>query len=128
MKSAKTIPTDLELEILKLIWRRGSATVRDVYLDFQKERKIAYTTVLTMMGVLERKGHLTKKRGERAYVYSPAQPQARVMDGIIKEFVNRVFNGSPQCRCSRFRIRFRQLVPSRMRMHFSAFRLMLSDL
>ena len=96
MKSPKTIPTDLELEILKLIWRRGSATVREVYLDFQKERKIAYTTVLTMMGVLERKGLLKKKRGERAYVYFPVQPQARVMDGIVKEFVNRVFNGSPK--------------------------------
>ena len=96
MKNPKTIPTDLELEILKLIWRRGSATVRDVYLDFQKERKIAYTTVLTMMGVLERKGHLKKKRGERAYVYSSAQPQARVTDGMIREFVNRVFNGSPK--------------------------------
>jgi predicted transcriptional regulator len=94
MKNPKTIPTDLELEILKLIWRRGRATVREVYLDFLQERKIAYTTVLTMMGVLERKGHLKKKRGERAYVYFPAQPQARVMDGMVREFVNRVFSGS----------------------------------
>ena len=90
----KPVPTDLELEILKVIWDRGHATVREVYQDIQTQRKIAYTTVLTMMGILERKGHLTKKPGERAYVYSASQPQTKVVDGMIKEFVDRVFDGS----------------------------------
>ncbi len=71
MKISKTVPTDLELELLKVIWERGEATVREVFSDLEKHRKIAYTTVLTMMGVLERKGHLTKRAGERAYVYNP---------------------------------------------------------
>lgn len=94
MKPTKTVPTDHELEILKVIWERGQATVREVYVDLSKQRKIAYTTVLTMMGVLERKGHLKKKEGERAYVYSPAHPQDQVKDRMVKEFVNRVFDGS----------------------------------
>lgn len=94
MKPKKTVPTDQELEILKVIWQRGEATVREVYQDLLKHRKIAYTTVLTMMGILEHKGHLKKKEGERAYVFSPAHPQSQVMDGMVKEFVNRVFNGS----------------------------------
>jgi predicted transcriptional regulator len=95
MKS-KSVPTDLELEILKVIWDRGNATVREVFKDILKQRKIAYTTVLTMMGILERKGHLKKRAGERAYVYTPAFPQDQVEKTMIDEFVERVFNGSAQ--------------------------------
>ena len=94
MKTAKPVPTDLELEILKVIWQRGHATVREVYKDLAAQRKIAYTTVLTMMGILERKGHLKKSPGERAYVYTATQPQSQVVQGMVQEFVGRVFDGS----------------------------------
>jgi predicted transcriptional regulator len=94
MKAPEAIPTDLELEILKVIWKRGQATVREVFGDLLQQRKIAYTTVLTMMGVLERKGHVTKEPGERAYVYSPTKPQNQVVENMVEEFVKRVFNGS----------------------------------
>jgi BlaI family transcriptional regulator, penicillinase repressor len=96
MKPAKSVPTDQELEILKVIWQLGPSTVREVYLELAKHRKIAYTTVLTMMGILERKGHLKKTAGERAYLYRAAKPQAQVTAGMVKEFVNRVFGGSTQ--------------------------------
>ncbi|HLK68830.1 MAG TPA: BlaI/MecI/CopY family transcriptional regulator [Bryobacteraceae bacterium] len=96
MKPPETIPTGLELEILKVIWKRGHATVREVYGDLLEQRKIAYTTVLTMMGVLERKGHVKKEPGERAYVYTPSKPQTQVVESMVEEFVNRVFNGSAQ--------------------------------
>jgi predicted transcriptional regulator len=94
VKPAKLVPTDQELEILKLIWQRGQATVREIHQDLQKRRPVAYTTVLTMMGILEHKGHLKKKEGERAYVYSPAQPESKMRERMVKEFVNRVFDGS----------------------------------
>jgi len=94
MKTPKAVPTDVELEILKAIWQRGQATVREIYQDLSAHRKIAYTTVLTMMGILEQKGHLKKTAGERAYVYRPSQPQGRVVEGMVNEFVQRVFNGS----------------------------------
>ncbi len=94
MKPAKTVPTDQELEILKAIWQRGQATVREVHQDLSKNRKIAYTTVLTMMGILEQKGHLIKRAGERAYIYTPAQPQKNVVQRMVNEFVDRVFNGA----------------------------------
>ncbi len=94
MKPAKSVPTDQELEILKVIWQLGPSSVREVHQEMLKHRKIAYTTVLTMMGILERKGHLKKTAGERAYLYRPAKPQAQVTAGMVKEFVNRVFNGS----------------------------------
>ncbi len=94
MKPKRSVPTDQELEILKVIWQRGQASVREVYNDLLKQREIAYTTVLTMMGILERKGHLQKKRGERAYVYSPVESQDETQQRMVKEFVDRVFNGS----------------------------------
>jgi predicted transcriptional regulator len=94
MNPTKPVPTDLELELLKVVWQRGQATVREVYQDLLKQRKIAYTTVLTMMGVLETKGHLRRFPGERAYVYRPAEPKRRVVERMVNEFVKRVFNGS----------------------------------
>jgi predicted transcriptional regulator len=94
VKVKKTVLTDLELEVMKAVWRRGEVTVRDVYEDLAAQRKIAYTTVLTMMGILEQKGHLTKTAGERAYLYRPARPQSQVVGSMVEEFLRRVFSGS----------------------------------
>ena len=55
MKPRKAGLTDQELEIMKVVWKLGTATVRDVYEDLLQNRKIAYTTVQTMMGVLEKR-------------------------------------------------------------------------
>ena len=94
MKPRKVGLTDQELEIMKVVWERGSATVREVYEELLKHRKIAYTTVLTMMGILEQKGRLTKEAGERAYVYQPAEPRAEDVGTMVTDFIKRVFNGS----------------------------------
>ena len=79
---------------MKAIWRLGDVTVRDVYDDLRDRRTIAYTTVQTMMNILEAKGHLKKQPGDRAQIYAPRQPQQRVMRSMVREFVNRVFDGS----------------------------------
>ena len=93
MRPRKTELTDHELRIMKVIWERGNATVRDVYEELLKHRKIAYTTVMTVMGVLEQKGRLKKSASGRAYVYTPAQPQSEVVSSMVRDFVGRVFNG-----------------------------------
>jgi BlaI family transcriptional regulator, penicillinase repressor len=85
-----------ELEIMKIVWERGEATVRDVYEALRARRPIAYTTVLTMMKVLDRKGYLATDRGERAHVYRPQRPQQRVVADMLRDFVDRVFNGSAE--------------------------------
>ena len=79
---------------MKVIWSRGSATVRDVYEELLRHRKIAYTTVMTMMGVLEQKGRLDKVLRARAYVYSPTEPQSQIVGNMVQDFVKRVFDGS----------------------------------
>jgi len=96
MRSPSPTPTPLELEILKLVWDRGEATVRDVYEVLRDRRRVAYTTVLTMMGVLERKGHLKKRAEGRSFVYQPARPRARVVRAMVREFLDRVFGGSAE--------------------------------
>ena len=81
---------------MKIVWSLNDATVRDVYEKLLEHRKIAYTTVMTLMKILETKGHLMKSITERAHVYRPTVPKQQVIGGMVREFVNRVFNGSAE--------------------------------
>jgi BlaI family transcriptional regulator, penicillinase repressor len=96
MRHRSATLTDQELEIMKIVWERDSATVRDVYEALLERRKVAYTTVMTMMKILERKKYLKKSQADRAYVYRPAQPKGKVIGAMVRDFVNRVFNGSAE--------------------------------
>jgi predicted transcriptional regulator len=96
MRPPSATLTEQELEIMKIIWRLEKATVRDVYEALRAERRIAYTTVMTMMNILEQKKHLKKTAGERAYVYRPARPRGQVIRAMVREFVDRVFDGSAE--------------------------------
>ncbi len=79
---------------MQIIWQHPEVTVRDVYETLLKRRKIAYTTVMTMMGILENKGYLRKNKGEKAYIYRPTQPKTKVVGSLVNDFIGRVFNGS----------------------------------
>ena len=81
---------------MKIVWERDRSTVRDVYEALLERRKVAYTTVMTMMKILEQKKYLKKNQTDRAYVYRPAQPKRQVLGDMVREFVNRVFNGSAE--------------------------------
>ena len=79
---------------MKVIWRLDKATVREVYEALRKKREIAYTTVMTMMKILEEKGYLKKTRVDRAYLYKPAQPRHQVIGAMVRDFLDRVFDGA----------------------------------
>src|SRR5271157_3578107 len=96
MRQPSSTLTGQELEIMKIVWEHGRATVRDVYEALLERRKIAYTTVMTMMKILEHKKYLLKTQEDRAYIYRPAKPKNQVIKGMVREFVNRVFNGSAE--------------------------------
>ena len=81
---------------MKIVWRRETVTVRDVYEELLKRRKIAYTTVMTALKTLEQKGYLRATQQDRAYVYQPTRPKNQVIKGMVREFVDRVFNGSAE--------------------------------
>jgi predicted transcriptional regulator len=83
-----------ELAIMKVIWRLEEASVREVYETLRRRRPVAYTTVMTMMSTLEAKGYLKKRADGRAFRYRPARPQGRVIASLVRDFVDRVFDGS----------------------------------
>ena len=79
---------------MKVVWQAPEVTVREVYEALRRRRKLAYTTVMTMMGVLERKGHLTRSTVGRTHVYRAAQPRGSAVSALLGDFLDRVFNGS----------------------------------
>jgi BlaI family penicillinase repressor len=80
MRPAKPTLTEQELEIMKVIWKLDTATVRQVYETLLEHRRIAYTTVMTMMNILEQKGYLKKEQAERVRV--PAGAAAKAGDPV----------------------------------------------
>ena len=81
---------------MKVVWEREESSVRDVYEALLKRRRIAYTTVMTMMNILERKGHLKKQTEGRSFLYQPVRPKRQVVGAMVREFLDRVFGGSAE--------------------------------
>ena len=97
MRPKASTLTAHELELMKIVWRHdGPVTVRDVYEALRASRPVAYTTVMTSLKTLEQKGHLKATQQDRANVYRPAKPKQQVIREMVREFVDRVFNGAGQ--------------------------------
>jgi|SRR3954449_3786952 BlaI family transcriptional regulator, penicillinase repressor len=94
MRKPSSTLTPQELAIMKVVWRLDRATVRGVYESLRKTRSIAYTTVMTMMNVLEDKGYLQKESDGRAHVYTPTKPRQQVVGAMVRDFIDRVFDGA----------------------------------
>jgi BlaI family transcriptional regulator, penicillinase repressor len=86
---------DTEMEILHHVWKLEKATVAQVQECILKDRKVAYTTVMTIMKNLSEKGLLDKDLQGNTYVYRPAQPAGEVQQNLLRQFVDKVFKGSP---------------------------------
>lgn len=95
MKARPGVLGPQEFQIMKVVWDQGRVTVRDVYETLLARRHVAYTTVMTMMNILEQKGFLRKTPGsDRAFVYESAKSRKTVMRAMVNEFLERVFGGS----------------------------------
>ena len=94
MRTPTPTLTPQELAIMKVVWTFESATVREIYEKLRQRRDIAYTTVLTMMKILEQKGYVKKTQVDRAFVYRAARPRQQVLGGMVREFIDRVFDGA----------------------------------
>ena len=88
-------PTDRELEALKVLWERGEATVREL-CDALNERgaELAYTTVLSLLQVMEQKGLASHRRDGKAYVYAASIERASTLGQMAGGFLDRVFDGA----------------------------------
>ena len=88
-------PTERELEALKVLWQRGEATVRDVCDEMNSAgQDLAYTTVLSLLQVMEQKGLVTHRREGKAYVYLPRIERDTTLGQLAAGFLERVFDGS----------------------------------
>ena len=90
-------PTELELEILKVLWNESPLPVRDVRvrLDEQAERVLAHSTVITMLNIMVRKGYLRRKKQGNLFLFSPKVEKEAVAGGMMGDLLSRVFDGSP---------------------------------
>ena len=91
-KSSK--PTDAELSILKVLWRKGPSTVRDVQEALSVERRTGYTTALKLLQIMTGKGLVHRDETSRAHVYQPSSSEEETQQQIVGDLLDRVFGGS----------------------------------
>ncbi len=88
-------PTDLELQILKILWEASPLPVRDIRSALSDQgRDIAHTSVITTLNTMFEKGYLKRKKQGNAFLFSPAVAQDDVSQGMLGDLVERVFDGS----------------------------------
>jgi predicted transcriptional regulator len=80
---------------MAVLWERGTATVGDVVADLKRTRAVTYSTVQTMLRILETKGYVAHDKVERAFVYRALVDQAQARRRALRHLVTRLFEGSP---------------------------------
>jgi predicted transcriptional regulator len=88
--------TDAELRLMEVVWEKGKATVSDVVEGLPADPPPAYSTVLTMLRILENKGYLKHTKGGRAFVYEPAVEREKARESAITHLLRRFFENSPE--------------------------------
>jgi BlaI family penicillinase repressor len=90
------ILTRQELQIMKVIWGLGAATVKDVCQIMSQTKSVAYTTILTLMGILEEKGALAHTRSGRAFLFRPLLSRRQATRNQVRDVIMRFFDGIPE--------------------------------
>ncbi len=93
-RKATNRPTDVELSILRVLWRCGPSTVREVQAELERSTPTGYTTVLKMLQIMTDKGLVERDLNGRAHVYSASEAREEVQSHLIGDLVDRVFEGS----------------------------------
>ncbi|RNF83072.1 BlaI/MecI/CopY family transcriptional regulator [Lysobacter psychrotolerans] len=88
--------TDAEQAILEVLWDLGEASVRDVANALAQHKPVAYTTVLTMLGILHKKELVAFRQEGRAFIYRPTLTKADVRDRALSNLMTQLFDGSPE--------------------------------
>ncbi|MCC7175272.1 MAG: BlaI/MecI/CopY family transcriptional regulator [Bryobacterales bacterium] len=90
----RDIPPPLELECLKVLWKLGECSVKDVRGDLAGSRNLAYTTVMTLLERLVKKGSAGRRKSGRMFLYAPVLPRDEARRLAVQELVNSFFDGS----------------------------------
>jgi predicted transcriptional regulator len=91
----KPQPSDLELQILGVLWAAGPSSVRDVLASMPDGKARAYTTILSCLQVMEKKGLVAHQREGQAYLYRPLVQKQRVVGSVVRDLLRNVFGGRP---------------------------------
>lgn len=87
--------TEVELELMDVLWTKGSATVGEI-VEALPEERLAYSSVLTMMRILEQKGYVTHEKESRAFIYRPLLDRQQAQKNVLGYLLKRFFNNSPE--------------------------------
>lgn len=87
-------PTEAELEILRVLWAKGEATVRDVHEVLNAERPMGYTTALKTMQIMTEKGLVTRTEAGKAHIYHAAMAEADMQGQLLRDLSEKLFSGS----------------------------------
>lgn len=88
------LPTDAELAILRVLWRRGPSTVREVHDALVRSREVGYTTVLKLLQIMLEKELVTRDDRDRTHVYRAAVDRARTQKRLTRDLIERAFDGA----------------------------------
>ncbi|WP_291727600.1 BlaI/MecI/CopY family transcriptional regulator [Leisingera sp. F5] len=94
-KHDHSLLTEVELEFMTAVWDMGGGTVRDILAELNKVQERAYTSVATVLKIMEQKGFLTSERKDRSLVYRPVVPKAEYQKTSLKNLSSKLFNGAP---------------------------------
>lgn len=92
---SKPVPTGRELEILKVLWQRGGATVREIHETLRPvDGQLAYTTVLSLLQIMEQKALVEHEQSGKAYLYRARVERDRTLGELARGFLDSVFDGA----------------------------------
>ncbi|GGE61979.1 BlaI/MecI/CopY family transcriptional regulator [Actibacterium pelagium] len=94
-KQNNDLLTEVELEFMNVVWETGGGTVRDILAELNKVQERAYTSVATVLKIMEQKGFLTSERRDRSLVYHPTVPKADYQKTTLKNLSSKLFNDTP---------------------------------
>lgn len=94
-KQDTSLLTEVELEFMTVVWATGGGTVRDILAVLNTAQQRAYTSVATVLKIMEQKGFLTSERADRALIYRPAIPKTEYQKTSLKNLSSKLFNGAP---------------------------------
>jgi predicted transcriptional regulator len=95
MATTKTIkPTESELEILQILWRKGNASVREVHEELLATKEAGYTTTLKLMQIMHEKGLVKRDDSSKTHIYQPAVSKEKTQKHLLNKMVDSLFGGS----------------------------------
>src|SRR5882757_3727031 len=87
-------PTESELEILQVIWKKGACTVRDVHEELAKNKDAGYTTTLKLMQIMHDKGLVERDATSKTHIYKAIATQEQAQQTALDKIISTVFEGS----------------------------------